>query len=131
MNRNNTIKILDINDIKVKKKFGQNFLHDENILNKISTAVNIENKNIIEIGPGLGFLTKKLAQHAKKMISYEIDIEMVEYLDENFKEYENLKIVNKDFLKVDLKSEIEKEFKNEPIILIANLQYYITTSKLT
>ena len=61
MNRNNTIKILDINDIKVKKKFGQNFLHDENILNKISTAVNIENKNIIEIGPGLGFLTKKLA----------------------------------------------------------------------
>lgn len=131
MNRNNTIKILDINDIKVKKKFGQNFLHDENILNKISTAVNIENKNIIEIGPGLGFLTKKLAQHAKKMISYEIDIEMVEYLDENFKEYENLKIVNKDFLKVDLKSEIEKEFKNEPIILIANLPYYITTAILT
>lgn len=131
MNRNNTIKILDINDIKVKKKFGQNFLHDENILNKISTAVNIENKNIIEIGPGLGFLTKKLVQHAKKMISYEIDIEMVEYLNENFKEYENLKIVNKDFLKVDLKSEIEKEFKNEPIILIANLPYYITTAILT
>ena len=131
MNRNNTIKILDINDIKVKKKFGQNFLHDENILNKISTAVNIENKNIIEIGPGLGFLTKKLVQHAKKMISYEIDIEMVEYLNENFKKYENLKIVNKDFLKVDLKSEIEKEFKNEPIILIANLPYYITTAILT
>lgn len=131
MNRNNTINILDINDIKVKKKFGQNFLHDENILNKIATATDINNGNIIEIGPGLGFLTKKLAPKAKKMISYEIDIEMVEYLNENFKEYQNLKIVNKDFLKVDLQQEIAKEFNNEQVILIANLPYYITTAILT
>lgn len=131
MNRNNTINILDINDIKVKKKFGQNFLHDENILNKIATATDINNENIIEIGPGLGFLTKKLAPKAKKMISYEIDIEMVEYLNENFKEYQNLKIVNKDFLKVDLQQEIAKEFNNEQVILIANLPYYITTAILT
>lgn len=131
MNRNNTINILNINDIKVKKKFGQNFLHDENILNKIATATDINNVNIIEIGPGLGFLTKKLAPKAKKMISYEIDIEMVEYLNENFKEYQNLKIVNKDFLKVDLQQEIAKEFNNEQVILIANLPYYITTAILT
>lgn len=131
MNRNNTINILDINDIKVKKKFGQNFLHDENILNKIATATDINNGNIIEIGPGLGFLTKKLVPKAKKMISYEIDIEMVEYLNENFKEYQNLKIVNKDFLKVDLQQEIAKEFNNEQVILIANLPYYITTAILT
>jgi len=131
MNRNNTINILDINDIKVKKKFGQNFLHDENILNKIATATDINNENIIEIGPGLGFLTKKLVPKAKKMISYEIDIEMVEYLNENFKEYQNLKIVNKDFLKVDLQQEIAKEFNNEQVILIANLPYYITTAILT
>ena len=131
MNRNNTINILDINDIKVKKKFGQNFLHDENILNKIATATDINDENIIEIGPGLGFLTKKLAPKAKKMISYEIDIEMVEYLNENFKEYQNLKIVNKDFLKVDLQQEIAKEFNNEQVILIANLPYYITTAILT
>lgn len=131
MNRNNTINILDINDIKVKKKFGQNFLHDENILNKIANATDINNVNIIEIGPGLGFLTKKLAPKAKKMISYEIDIEMVEYLNENFKEYQNLKIVNKDFLKVDLQQEIVKEFNNEQVILIANLPYYITTAILT
>ena len=131
MNRNNTINILDVNDIKVKKKFGQNFLHDENILNKIASATDINDGNIIEIGPGLGFLTKKLAPKAKKMISYEIDIEMVEYLNENFKEYQNLKIVNKDFLKVDLQQEIAKEFNNEQVILIANLPYYITTAILT
>lgn len=131
MNRNNTINILENNDIKVKKKFGQNFLHDENILNKIATSIEIENKNIIEIGPGLGFLTNKLVTCAKKMVSYEIDIEMVQYLEEHFKEQKNLEIVNKDFLKVDLQKEIKEKFNDENVVLIANLPYYITTAILT
>lgn len=131
MNRNNTINILENNDIKVKKKFGQNFLHDENILNKIATSIEIENKNIIEIGPGLGFLTNKLVTYAKKMVSYEIDIEMVQYLEEHFKEQKNLEIVNKDFLKVDLQKEIKEKFNDENVVLIANLPYYITTAILT
>ena len=131
MNRNNTINILENNDIKVKKKFGQNFLHDENILNKIAGSIEIENKNIIEIGPGLGFLTNKLVAYAKKMVSYEIDIEMVQYLEEHFKEQKNLEIVNKDFLKVDLQKEINEKFNDENVVLIANLPYYITTAILT
>ena len=131
MNRNNTINILENNDIKVKKKFGQNFLHDENILNKIAGSIEIENKNIIEIGPGLGFLTNKLVAYAKKMVSYEIDIEMVQYLEEHFSEQKNLEIVNKDFLKVDLQKEIKEKFNDENVVLIANLPYYITTAILT
>lgn len=131
MNRNNTINILEINDIKVKKKFGQNFLHSEDILNKISNATDIENKNVIEIGPGLGFLTGKLITKAKKVICYEIDTEMVEYLSEKFKNHKNIEIVSSDFLKVNLKEEIKEKFNDEKVIIVANLPYYITTAILT
>lgn len=131
MNRNNTINILEINDIKVKKKFGQNFLHSEDVLNKIATATNIENKNVIEIGPGLGFLTNKLITTAKKVVCYEIDTEMVEYLTQKFESTKNLEIVSTDFLKVNIQKEIAEKFNGEEVILVANLPYYITTAILT
>ena len=104
---------------KAKKKFSQNFLKDENILKKIANVIDIKNQNIIEIGPGMGALTKYLVKEAKQVIAFEIDKNLNEYLIENFKN-SNLKIVNDDFLNVDLSS-----YKN--YCIIANIPYNIST----
>ncbi|MGI6787361.1 MAG: 16S rRNA (adenine(1518)-N(6)/adenine(1519)-N(6))-dimethyltransferase RsmA [Acholeplasmataceae bacterium] len=103
-----------------KKKFGQNFITDTNLINKIVSSAKIDNKNVIEVGPGRGALTKELTKRAKKVIAYEIDHDLAIYLDEIQKEFNNLEIIYDDFLK----SEITSDEKWE---LIGNLPYYITT----
>ena len=125
------IKRIIINEqIKAKKQYGQNFLINKNILTKIVDCSNIENKNVIEVGPGLGSLTEYLLQKAKKVVCYEIDRDMIKILNSNFNNT-NLTILQSDFLKVDLKQDINDYFDNEEVTLVANLPYYITTAILT
>jgi len=116
------------NNLHPVKSLGQNFLFDQNIIKKIANVVNIENKNVLEIGTGLGHLTKTLVSKAKKVVTIEIDKKLIPYLNEEFKDNNNLKIINQDFLKIDLANLITKEFANDnQVIVIANLPYYLTS----
>lgn len=118
---------MNLNDFKFKKKFGQNFITDENILNNIVERSNIEdNSLVIEIGCGAGALTKKLAKKAANVIGYEIDFSLKPILDDLMKNNENLKIIYDDFLKRDLLNDIDQYDYNK-LYIIANLPYYITT----
>lgn len=116
------------NNLHPIKSLGQNFLFDQNIIKKITNVVEIENKNVLEIGTGLGHLTKSLISKARKVVTIEIDKKLISYLTEEFKNVSNLKIINQDFLKTDLANLISKEFDNDnQIIVIANLPYYLTS----
>lgn len=119
-----TKELLQKYNLQAKKKFGQNFLIDSNVVKKIVACANIdENTTVIEIGPGLGSMTELLCDSAKKVICFEIDHDMV-YILTNELNKDNLEIIEKDFLKVDLKDYIKDE---ERIIVVSNLPYYITT----
>ena len=119
-------QILNENQITVKKHFGQNFLLDENVLRNIINGSKIDNDtNVIEIGPGLGFLTKFLSESSKQVLCYEIDDQMVNQIIS--KNYNNVNIIHDDFLNRNLDKDIEKYFNNEEVVLVANLPYYITT----
>ena len=118
---------LDDNSFKIKKKFGQNFITDVNIINKIVYSSNVDkNTLVIEIGPGVGSLTYKLASTAGFVLCYEIDKDVEPILKDNLKEYDNYKIIFDDFLKRDVISDL-KDYKYEKLMVIANLPYYITT----
>ena len=109
-----------------KKKFGQNFLNDENILNKIIKESNIpEDTLVIEIGPGAGALTNKLKDVAQNVLAYEIDLDLQNILIDKFKDT-NVKIIWEDFLNRNIKEDI-KDYNNKNIYVIANIPYYITT----
>ena len=122
-------KTLNDNNLYAKKKFGQNFLKDQNILSKIIEAANLDKDTLaIEIGPGLGSLTERLCEAAGFVLAYEIDTDLIPILNENLQEHNNFKIVNKDILEVDINKDlIEYEGKYKKIVLVANLPYYITT----
>lgn len=112
-------------EIKAKKSLGQNFLHDENVLNRIATSTNAkENDLIIEIGPGKGALTKKLKATKATVLAFEIDERMIPILHEI--EDDKTKVIFKDILKVDLKNELSNYTYNN-LYVIANIPYYITT----
>lgn len=130
MNKKEVEQILLEHGISVKKKFGQNFLLDKNVLSKIATSLSGESvKNVIEIGPGLGFLTNELVKEASNLVLYEIDDEMVSFL--STKSFPHTIIRNIDILQVNLEKEIKEYFNDEKVSLIANLPYYITTAILT
>ena len=113
-------------ELQAKKSLGQNFLKDENVLNKIANSIDTDNDLIIEIGPGMGALTKKLKNKNSYLIAYEIDERAKEYLLPL--EDEKTKIIYQDFLKTDIKEDIKKlNFKYNNIYIIANIPYYITT----
>lgn len=125
--KNKTIEMLNRNGIFAKKKFGQNFLIDSNIVMKIVKTANITKEtNVIEIGPGIGAMTEILAKEAGKVLCFEIDEDMVNILNEEIKN-DNVKIVNKDFLKVDLDEEMRYFIEQKNIVVVSNLPYYITT----
>ena len=117
--------------IKANKNLGQNFLVDENIVNQIVEKSQIDNEDlVIEIGPGLGTLTQKLLEKAGKVISVELDTNMIKILQERFKLYPNFELIHSDILKLNLKEIIDKEKDNKKIKkakIVANLPYYITT----
>lgn len=117
--------ILD-KDFKFNKKFGQNFIFDTNFLNSVAADAELDKETeVLEIGTGAATLTKVLATHAKKVVSFEIDNNLKTTIASNLEEVSNVKVVFKDIMKVSIE-EIEDNFENE-YVLVANLPYYITT----
>lgn len=118
---------LNSNNFNFKKKFGQNFIIDENIINSIIDKAKIDEETlVIEIGPGAGSLTDKLTQKAKNVLCYEIDTDLKPILESNIKKQDNLKIIFKDFLTVNVKEEL-KNYDYKKLYVVSNLPYYITT----
>lgn len=124
-----TIEILNKYHIVFQKKFGQNFLIDTHVLDKIIAAAQITKDDmVLEIGPGIGTMTQYLCENAGKVIAVEIDRTLVPILEnDTLSEYDNFRIINEDVLKLDLKKLIEEENGGRPIKVAANLPYYITT----
>ena len=119
--------LLSNNNFNLKKKFGQNFIIDENLIDSIINKANIDNDTlVIEIGPGAGSLTYKLASKAKNVVCYEVDETLKPILNETLKEYNNVEIIFNDFLKVDVLSDLKK-YEYKKLYVVANLPYYITT----
>lgn len=124
-----TRAVLERHGFTFKKSFGQNFLTDTNILQKIVDTAEIDkNVNVIEIGPGIGALTEFLAENAAEVMAFEIDDRLIPILADTLRDFDNVKVINENILKSDLQSRI-KEFANPdlPIKIVANLPYYITT----
>ena len=124
-----TKAMLERHGFTFKKSFGQNFLTDTNILQKIVDTAEIDDQvNVIEIGPGIGALTEFLAERAAQVMAFEIDHRLVLILADTLRDFDNVTVVNEDILKVDLEQHIQN-FKNPdlPIKVVANLPYYITT----
>ena len=118
-------------NFKFKKAFGQNFLQDHHIIERIVSETDIkENSLVIEVGPGSGVLTKELSKYAKDVLTYEIDIRLEDILDENLKDCHNVHVIFDDFLKRNLKEDI-KDFSYDNLYVVANIPYYITTPILT
>lgn len=125
-----TMFILNKYNITANKSLGQNFLINDEVINTIVEASNIEKEDlVIEIGPGLGTLTRKLLEKAKKVICIELDKRMVSILNDRFSLYNNFELINDDILKVNLKEIINDELNNnvQRVKVVANLPYYITT----
>jgi 16S rRNA (adenine1518-N6/adenine1519-N6)-dimethyltransferase len=131
MNINEVKNILEKNGANVKKQFGQNFLLDDSVINKICDISNItKDVNVIEIGPGLGFLTGELKKRANKVLCYEIDPDMIKVLTSRFESDTNVVIKYQDFLKANIDKDINEIFDGKDVIVVANLPYYITTAIL-
>ena len=113
---------------KMTKSLGQNFLINENILDKIIESADISSNDVVlEIGTGIGTLTQRLCENAKKVIAVEIDRNLIPILNETLSNYDNITIINKDILKTDIKEELKNLSINQKIKVVANLPYYITT----
>ncbi len=130
-NNSNRIRkaIVSQDDFSVKKKFSQNFLLDENIIHKIIDSAKIDNTTcVIEIGPGLGALTKEIVKLAKSVIVYEIDEDLIPHLQRLIGSFKNLILLNKDILKANVEEDILNHFDGcERTVVISNLPYHITT----
>ena len=124
----NTIAVLQKYDFQFKKQFGQNFLVDLHVLGKILRAAEIGSEDVcLEIGPGIGSLTQLMGEAAKRVISVEIDNRLIPLLEENLATYDNIEIVNSDFMELDLPTFFEEKAIDRPVKVVANLPYYITT----
>ena len=127
-NPRNTVEIIQKHGFIFQKKFGQNFLIDTHVLDKIIQAAGITKDDfILEIGPGIGTMTQYLAEAAGKVCAVEIDRNLIPILEETLAGYDNVTIINEDILKVDVAGLAKKENGGRPIKVVANLPYYITT----
>lgn len=123
-----TIDTIKKYNFAFQKKFGQNFLIDEHVLNKIIAAAGVTKEDVVlEIGPGFGTMTQYLAEAAKEVIAVEIDKTLIPILQETLADYENVTLINEDILKVDIAALVEEKNGGKPIKVVANLPYYITT----
>ena len=126
-NPQNTIEVLQKYNFVFQKKFGQNFLIDTHVLDKIIGSAEITKDDVVlEIGPGIGTMTQYLACAAKKVIAVEIDKALIPILEDTLSEYENVRVINHDVLKVDIAKLAEEEKVGNPIKVVANLPYYIS-----
>ncbi len=124
----NTIEILNRYRFVFQKKYGQNFLIDTHVLDKIVRAAEITKEDlVIEIGPGIGTLTQYLCESAREVIAIEIDKNLIPILEDTLSDYKNVTVINEDVLKVDLKRLAEEKNGGRPVKIAANLPYYITT----
>ncbi len=127
-NPQKTIEVLQKYDFTFQKKFGQNFLIDTHVLDKIISAAHITREDmVLEIGPGIGTMTQYLAEAAGKVIAVEIDKNLIPILSDTLSEYQNVRIINEDVLKLDLRKLADEENGGKAIKVVANLPYYITT----
>ena len=127
-NPKNTIEILQKYQFVFQKKFGQNFLIDTHVLEKIITAAGVTKDDcVLEIGPGIGTMTQYLAESARHVIAVEIDQNLIPILKDTLSAYENVTVINKDILKVDIQALAQEYNGGRPIKVVANLPYYITT----
>ena len=123
-----TIETIKKYDFAFQKKFGQNFLIDSHVLDKIIVAAGVTKEDVVlEIGPGFGTMTQYLAEAAKEVIAVEIDKTLIPILHETLADYDNVTIINEDILKVDIAKLVEEKNGGKPIKVVANLPYYITT----
>lgn len=124
-----TNELLNKYNLRAKKGFGQNFLIDGNIVNRIVDTASVDNNTgVIEIGPGLGSMTEALATKAGKVLCYEIDEDMINILNQELlTKFSNIKIINKDILKLEIENDLDYFKGLEKIICVSNLPYYITT----
>ena len=127
-NFKNTQEIIKKHNFSIQKKYGQNFLIDEHVLNKIIAAAELtEDDYVIEIGTGIGTMTERMAPECKHVTAIEIDKELIPILSETLSGFDNVDIINEDVLKVDLNKLIAERNDNKPVKVVANLPYYITT----
>ena len=127
-NPQETIAVLQRYGFNFQKKYGQNFLIDTHVLDKIIGAAQIGPDDfVLEIGPGIGTMTQYLAEAAREVIAVEIDTKLIPILQDTLKEYDNVTVLNEDILKVDIRKIAEEKNGGKPIKVVANLPYYITT----
>lgn len=127
-NPKNTIEVIQKYQFAFQKKFGQNFLIDPHVLDKIIGAAGVTKEDmVLEIGPGIGTMTQYLAEAAREVVAVEIDNNLIPILKETLAEYDNVTVINEDILKVDIKKLAEEHNDGRPIKVVANLPYYITT----
>lgn len=127
-NPKNTIEVLNKYKFVFQKKFGQNFLIDTHVLEKIIRAADITKDDLVlEIGPGIGTLTQYLCENAREVIAVEIDKMLIPILGDTLSGYQNVTILNEDILKVDINQLVLERNQGKPIKVVANLPYYITT----
>ena len=127
-NPQETIAVLNKYQFTFQKKFGQNFLIDTHVLDKIIRAANITKDDfVLEIGPGIGTMTQYLAEAAGEVCAVEIDKNLIPILQDTLKDYDNVTVINNDILKVDIRKMADEKNQGRPIKVVANLPYYITT----
>mgnify|MGYP000981598047 CR=1 FL=1 len=130
-NPKKTIEIIKKYEFAFQKKFGQNFLIDPHVLDKIIKAAGVTKDDcVLEIGPGIGTMTQYLAEAARKVVAVEIDTHLIPILEETLKDYDNITVINDDILKVDIKQLTDQYNNGKPIKVVANLPYYITSPLL-
>jgi len=124
----NTIAVLQKYNFNFQKRFGQNFLIDTNVLDRIISAAAITKEDcVLEIGPGIGTMTQYLAESAREIVAVEIDKNLIPILEDTLSAYDNVTVINDDILKVDIAKIVEERNGGKPIKVVANLPYYITT----
>ncbi len=124
----NTIAVIQKYNFRFQKKYGQNFLTDSHVLDKIIRAADIQKEDyVLEIGPGIGTMTQALCTYAGKVAAVEIDRSLIPILQETLMGYDNVAVLNEDILKLDIKALVQREHDGRPVKIVANLPYYITT----
>jgi len=124
----NTIKVLQKYQFNFQKRYGQNFLIDTGVLDRIITAAEITEEDcVLEVGPGIGTMTQYLAERAREVVAVEIDKSLIPILADTLADYSNVTVLNKDILKVDVNRLVEERNGGAPVKVVANLPYYITT----